>query len=71
MGDWRFNQVFQHRQMREQVEVLEHVADVNPLLEDLFLFEFKQLIALTAIADVVPVNLDKAFIHAFEVIDGP
>jgi hypothetical protein len=38
MGNRRFNQVFQHREMREEIKVLEHVAYVDALLKDLFSF---------------------------------
>ena len=38
--------------MREQVEVLEHKADVDPALEDFAFFEFVKQVALATIADV-------------------
>ena len=71
VGDGRLNQVFQHRQMREQIEVLKYVADVDPLAEDLFLFQFVQLVAFAAIADIVAIDLDKAFIDALQVVNRP
>jgi ATPase subunit of ABC transporter with duplicated ATPase domains len=37
-GDYIVYQVLQHRQVRKQVKVLKHVADVDPLAEDLLLF---------------------------------
>ncbi|MNZ60828.1 hypothetical protein D3C78_789030 [compost metagenome] len=65
-----FNQVLQHRQMREQVEILEYIPDVDALFEDLFLFQLVKLVALTAIANVVTVDLDKPFIDTFQVVNG-
>ena len=70
VGDGRLNQVLQHRQVREEVEVLEHVADIDPLFEDRLLFQLIQRVALPAIADVIPVNLDKAFVNALQMVDG-
>ena len=70
MGDGRFNQVFQHRQMREEIKVLEHVTYVDALFEDLLLLQLVELVALTAIADVIPVDLDKAFVNALQVVNG-
>lgn len=64
MRDGRLDQVFQHREVRKEIEVLEHVAHVDALLEDLLLLQLIEPVALTAIADVVPVNLDKAFVNA-------
>ena len=57
--------------MREQIEVLKYVADVDPLAEDLFLFQFVQLVAFAAIADIVAIDLDKAFIDALQVVNCP
>ena len=70
MGNRRFNQILQHRQMREQIEVLKYIAHVNPLAEDLFFFQLIQLVALTAIADIVAINLDKPFIDPFKMVNG-
>ncbi|VGP88261.1 hypothetical protein SB00610_04313 [Klebsiella quasipneumoniae subsp. similipneumoniae] len=70
VGDRRLNQVLQHRQVRKQVKVLKHVADVDPLAEDLLLFHLIQLVAFAAIADIVAINLNKPFINALEVING-
>ncbi len=38
MRDGRFNQIFQHREVRKEIEVLKHVPNVDALFEDLFLF---------------------------------
>ncbi|MNY28487.1 hypothetical protein D3C86_1624630 [compost metagenome] len=70
MRNRRFDQVLQHREMRKQIEVLKHVSDVDALFEDLFLFQFIQLIPLAAIADVIPVDLNKAFVNALQVVNG-
>ena len=70
MRDRRFYQVFQHREVRKEIEVLKHIAHVDPLLKDLLLFQFKEFVALTAIANVVAVNLDKTFVDALQVVNG-
>ncbi|STV28766.1 Uncharacterised protein [Klebsiella pneumoniae] len=64
------NQVLQHRQVRKQVKVLEHVADVDPLAKNFLFFHLIQLVAFAAIADIVAVNLNKSSIDPFEVIYG-
>ncbi len=70
VGDRRLNQVLQHRQVRKQVKVLEHVADVDPLAKNFLFFHLIQLVAFAAIADIVAVNLNKSLIDPFEVIYG-
>src|SRR5690606_17739098 len=70
MRDGCFNQVFQHRKMRKKIEVLKHVPNVDALFEDLFLFELVEFVTLTAIADVIPVNLDKAFVYALQMVNS-
>jgi hypothetical protein len=69
VGNRRFNQVFQHRQMREQVEVLKDVAHVNALAH-LSLLQLIELIALAPIANVVAINLNKPFIHSLKMVYG-
>lgn len=64
MRDGRLNQIFQHREMRKEIEVLKHVAHVDALLEDLVLFQFVKPVTLTTVANVVPVDLDEAFVDA-------
>ncbi len=49
---------FPGREMREQVEVLEHEADLDPPLENLPLLEFVEQVALAPIADVLTVDGD-------------
>ncbi|MOA09238.1 hypothetical protein D3C78_1290560 [compost metagenome] len=56
--------------MRKQIEILEHVPDVDALFKDLFLLQLIELVALTAIANVVTVYLDKPFVDPFQVING-
>ncbi len=70
MRDGRFNQVFKHRQMRKEIEVLEHVAHVDALFEDLLLLQLVEFVTLAAIADVIPVYLNKAFVDALQVVNG-
>ncbi len=70
MGNRRFNQVIQHAEVWEQIEVLEHVADVDALAQNRLLFQFIQLIAALLIADVVAINLNKSFVDPFQMIDG-
>ncbi|EMF03274.1 hypothetical protein F518_22560 [Serratia marcescens VGH107] len=67
----RFDDVFQHRQVREQVEVLEHVADVDALPENGLFLQLVQPVALAAVTDVVAVDADKALVHALQVVDRP
>ena len=70
MRDGRLNQVFQHREVRKEIEVLKHVAHVDALLEDLLLLQLIQPVALTTVANVVSVDLNKTFIDALQVING-
>ncbi|MNL70331.1 hypothetical protein D3C87_1953160 [compost metagenome] len=57
--------------MREQVEVLEHIANVDALLENGVFFQLIQLVTLASVADVVAVDTDKTFVDALEMINGP
>ena len=70
MRDGRLNQVFQHREVRKEIEVLKHIAHVDALLEDLLLLQLIELVALTTVANVVPVDLNKAFVDALQVVNG-
>ena len=70
MRDGRLNQVFQHREVRKEIEVLKHIANVDALLEDLFLLQLIELVALTTVANVVPVDLNKAFVDALQMVNG-
>src|SRR5471032_765528 len=56
--------------MREKIKVLKDIADVNPLLEDGPLFQLIQLVALSLIANIVAINLNGAFIDAFQMVNG-
>ncbi len=71
MGDGRFNQIFQHRQMRKEIEILEDVADVDALAQDLFLFQLVEPVAFPTIANVLSVDLDKAFVYPLQMINRP
>lgn len=70
MGDGRFNQVFQHCEMRKEIKVLEDIAHIDALFEDLFLFQLVEFVTLTAVTDVITVNLDKPFVDAFQMVNG-
>jgi hypothetical protein len=56
--------------VREQVEVLEHHADVDAALEDLFLVQLVQRVAVAPVADELAVDGDEAVVDALQVVDG-
>ena len=56
--------------MREQIKVLEHIADVNPLAQNFRLFQLIQLVSLPTIANVIAIDLNKTLIDAFQMVDG-
>ncbi len=70
MGDRRFNQVIQHRHMGKQVEVLEHIADVDALTQNRLLLQFIQAVAAPLVADVIAVDLNKALVDPLQMVDG-
>ena len=57
--------------MRKKIEVLEDIANVDALAQDLFLLQLIESVFLPAVADVIPIDLDKAFIYPLQMINSP
>jgi hypothetical protein len=57
--------------VREQVEALEHHADVPPLPRDLAVLELVQLVALLAVADQMPVDVQPPGVDLLKMVDAP
>src|SRR6478609_3285663 len=68
--DRRLNEIFEHSQMREEIEVLKNHADIGAAFQNIFLLQFKERVALLRIADEFAVDGDKTAIDPFQMIDG-
>src|SRR6478735_5471225 len=69
-GPWRFGDVLERGEVREQVEVLEDHADVHALSEDVSFSELVQGVARAAETDDVAVDRDVAAVHLLELVDA-
>ena len=68
--DRRLDDVLQRRAVREQVEVLEHHADVAALLGGVTGRHLVQLVAPLAVADQIAVDIQPARIDLLEMVDA-
>lgn len=69
--DWRFDDVFQRGHVREQVETLEHHADVATLAGDVALrIAHQAAVAALAIAHGTAVDADAPALDVFEQVDA-
>ena len=71
MGDGRLGDVFQHGQVREQVEVLEDETDARPLVQNQPLRQLFEPVALESHADRLAVDADVSEVQSLQVIDRP
>ena len=69
MVSQQFN-LFPHRHVREQVELLEDHSHRTPLFRGRVFGEFVQPIALSPVADVMARRLDRAGVDGFKMIDA-
>ena len=70
-GNRRLDDVLQHGEVREEIEVLEDEADPGPLVQDLPLPQFVQLAALQPVADRLAVDLDQPAVDLLQMVEGP
>ena len=68
--DRRLHDVLQRRHVREEVEALEHHADVAALRRHLLVGEVVQVPALLAVAHEVAVDPDAAAVDRLELVDA-
>ena len=67
--DRRLDQVLQHRQVREQVEALEHEADAGALAQHVLLAQLPQRVAAALVADDLAADRHEPPVHPLEVVD--
>src|SRR5882757_819833 len=65
-----FDNVFQYRHVRKQIEVLKNHRGVRARATRFVLTEFVQSPLVHAVADEVPVYMDPASVDLFQVIDA-
>ncbi|MNY68313.1 hypothetical protein D3C86_2060550 [compost metagenome] len=56
--------------MREEIEILEHHADVAAVLQNILLLQFIERVALLAVADEIAVDRDEAIVDPLQMVDG-
>src|SRR5581483_6862723 len=66
----RLDHILQRGHVREEVEALEHHADLRPAAADLALAQLVELVAVLAVADQLTVDVEAPRVDLLEVVDA-